>query len=252
MTTYRHELPGDLLEQLCHLHQIPSVADFTRQHELRISEALEDRVKTLSGDDIDEIWEHMVLSYEQWHNRFAITWDSAPPWRALFRSSNLDALVMAQWFERDDPLYERFQNAMDLQNLRKLGVPIDEIEENYAFDEALDLALVFDTLCWRLANTLKDHPEASSWSFEAITSAAKWFSQDTLRALADLGIIDLPEGGLDHLPGWDQTRGSANPAEEPASPLIQRIYDWAKPILCEEIERLEASHEKHDRASTGI
>lgn len=64
-------------------------------------------------------------------------------------------------------------------------------------------------------------------------ATATSFTRNALQALQNLGIIKIPDDGLDGLAGFEQTRGYANPSATGAPGPLQAIYDWVWLILSE-------------------
>jgi hypothetical protein len=235
MTTFRRELPGDLLWALLHELGIKQITAFVRQHEQRIGRALEASARDVKGAELDRTWNVLVLNDQKWYNRFAIQWKSDPTkWRTVFTLQNLDALILAGWVEDGSEMHERFQSAIRLQDALKLGSSYDELAESYRFEEPIDFMRVYDTLSWVFADMLRAHPSAGTWPIDRIMGVATSFSRNALEALQKLGVITIPEGGLDGITDWGQTRGFANPGETPAAAPLKAIYDWAWLILSDE------------------
>ena len=241
MTKYRRELPGDVLRDLMEEYDLPSIADFDRKHQLRISEAMSAEAEEMTEDEEEEMMNRLAPNYQQWYNRFRIIWKSSENpkkvWRASFTVENLASLVLAGWFNEEAEFHTRFQRAMRLQDALYMDLfSYEDLEDDFEFDETVDYNKVYDTICKQFADFLEQHPETRGWSFARIASFAVAFAKNALEGLVNLRIIDPPEGWLEGLPGLDQTRMSPTAVDQRESELLSRISDWAGLILADALD----------------
>lgn len=147
-------------------------------------------------------------------------------------SHDIDALIFAGWFDEGSEMHVRFQNAVRLQNALYFDrFPYRDLETIFDFDQKIDLSKVYDALCYRFSEFLRSHPETRGWSFTTMATFASGISRDVLKALADLGIVDLPRDWDSRLPGLERTRGVAAPQSGAGEELLERIADWVMLIL---------------------
>jgi hypothetical protein len=222
-------------------HGIASISEFGRKLEVRIGEAIDRRKQEIPEDEEEHEFDRLAPGYDQWTNRFNIRWSPSSPrrqWRALFTLDNLDALLFAGWFIEGSEMHQRLQNALRLQDALRLRGGYEDIEKEFTFDQPGNLMEVYDTLSWALADSLRGHPESRHWSYERITSLARVFTRNALPALADIGIIDLPDDWQERITGpGDHTRGGSALERTPNVALHERIYHWAQLMLEDEITR---------------
>ena len=244
---YMRELPGDVLLILMGQHKVGNVAEFHRQHELRVGDALEKqleregRLETVSEKEVEEMFDDLAPRYQQWNNRSNVTWDAEKnpraAWRATMTCRDIDALIFAGWFDEGSEMHVRFQNAVRLQNALYFDrFPYRDLERIFDFDQKIDLSKVYDALCYRFSEFLRSHPETSCWSFTTMATFASGISRDVLGALVDLGIMDLPPDWESELPGLERTRGVALLKDEEAGVLLERIGDWVELMLEDRLE----------------
>ena len=247
MTNNRFELPGDVLRDLMRQHEIETVADFIRQHELRVSLALEKRWKeegieeNISEEEEEDIFDKLALSSNQWYNRFQIVWNAAEKpqkaWRATFAQDDIGLLLFAGWFAEGSEWHERFKNAVTLQNELYLErVSYDDVASRAQVEQKIDVGRAYDAFSFAFFEFVRAHPETNEWSFHTMATFASGLSTNALQALADLGIIDLGDDWMDRLPGLDQTRGSLGPEEQEDWALLERIVDWVTLMLEDRLE----------------
>jgi hypothetical protein len=250
MSQYTHELPGDVLRDLLRQHHIDSIREFAKQHELRISKALaerlekEGRIDTISEREEQELYDGLALKYDRWYNRFQILWnpkeDPKSAWRAPLVEQDIDALIIAQWFAEESEMHVRLQNAIRLQNALYIELfSYGDLERMFPFEHKIDPERVYDALCYSLSEFVRSHPETKDWPFTSMATFVSGLSKATLRALADLGLID--EGDwLDRLPGLERTRAVGPVASRDDEALYQGIVDWVRLMLEDRLEGTRA------------
>lgn len=233
MPTHKRELPGDVLADLMREHDITSVKQFTAAHEVRVAKALEAKMESLSQEEVDRLFDRLAYRYDRWANRAAILWQpqSPPKWRALFTHDDLDALVFAGWFVEGSAMHERFVAASRLQDALRITGSYAEVEASFPCGEGVDTETVYSTLCWALASFLRDHARARSWSFDAVADLSRGLARNALPALADLGLVTLPDGWEDALPDLGPTRGQPGAEQGQPTALVQGVYEWAYAML---------------------
>ncbi len=72
MSTFRRELPGNLLQLLSRQHGVVTVADFDREHAKRVSKSLEAMQGELTEAEYSRLSRRYDLGYGRWANRFAL------------------------------------------------------------------------------------------------------------------------------------------------------------------------------------
>lgn len=236
MPEYRRELPGDLLDALLKQHKLSNVAEFDRAHQNRVARAMEPNLDGMSPEEQGSLWEALALSYDRWTNRFALTWNvsvSPKQWRALFTAENLDALLFAGWFSEGSDLQQRFRQAIDLQNVLKLRKTYKGIEEELSFQKSLDIVRVYDQMAWAFTDFVRGHPDTRDWSYDHIAQFAKAYMENSMPALAAIGLIDLPDDWRERLSHTGRTRGSASEDADESSLLLESVREWAELILAD-------------------
>jgi hypothetical protein len=61
-------------------------------------------------------------------------------------------------------------------------------------------------------------------------------AKKSLRALADIKILDLPEDWIEGIPGLEETRGVPSEEVEKETVLTARIIDWVTLMLEDRLE----------------
>jgi hypothetical protein len=247
MANYRRELPGDVLSDLLRQQRIESVAEFTRQHEVRIGRALEERLEeeerldAITPEEEEALFDRLTLTYPQWTNRFRVIWDPRKEpkeaWRAIVAEQDIDALILAGWFQQDSEMHIRLKNSVKLQNALWMdSFSYGEIEDIFRFDEKVDLGQAYNAVCFGVEAFMRAHPETRAWSFPKMAAFVSGLAKESLRAIADIGLLDLPEDWIEGLPGLEETRGVPSEEVEKKPVLTARIADWVMLMLEDRLE----------------
>jgi hypothetical protein len=131
----------------------------------------------------------------------------------------------------------RLKNAVKLQNALCLeAFSYGEIEDIFQFDEKVDLGQAYNAVCLGLEAFMRTHPETRAWSFPKMAAFVSGLAKESLRALADIKILDLPDDWIEGLPGLEETRGVPSEEVEKETVLTARIIEWVTLMLEDRLE----------------